>query len=381
MSSTFAEASDRLLRAADPILVWALIAVAAAQALAAPIASRPVSLGIALLTTVPLLARRSHPVAAAMLSTAAGLVPSHGYVYVGYVAAFVLFYSVAAHVDDPRTVGLTVAAGCGLAVAGSWIHGAVFGDYFAALSAVVAPAIVGRFVRHQRAQAARLRELAADLEREREHRVAAALSDERARIARELHDVIAHQVSVIAIQADAAEAALDVDPGRAQPPLAAIRAAAQDALSEMRRLLTVLRDPGDDVDPTAPQPGLAQLPELVERACGLGIPVSLEQRGEPVPLPAGVDLSAYRILQEALTNVHKHAADAATHITVCWWTDRIELDVLDEGGGVERDGQPATGHGLVGMRERARLLGGSLAAGTVNGGFRVHAVLPIGGDG
>jgi signal transduction histidine kinase len=380
MSGALGHAPTRLLRAADPILVWALIAAATAQALVAPIASRPVSLTIALLTTVPLLVRRSHPVAAAVISTAAGLVPSHGYVYVGYVAAFVVFYSVAAHVDGWRTVVLTVVAGCGLAAAGSWIHGAVFGDYFAALSAVVAPAIVGRFVRHQRAQAARLRELAADLEREREHRVAAALSDERARIARELHDVIAHQVSVIAIQADAAEAALDIDPARAQPPLAAIRTAAQDALSEMRRLLAVLRDPVVDADPTAPQPGLAQLPELIERASGLGIPVSLEERGEPVPLPAGVDLSAYRILQEALTNVHKHAADAATHVTVCWWADRIELEVRDEGGGAD-EGGPAGGHGLVGMRERARLLGGSLVAGTVNGGFQVHAVLPIGGDG
>jgi signal transduction histidine kinase len=339
------EALRRNPAGGDALLAAPLVAAAIAQALMASIADDlATGLAIALLTTVPVAFRRSRPVTAALVSAAAGLIPSDGYVYVGYVAAFIVFYSVAAHVDARGTVVATVVAGCGLAVAGSLIHGAAFREYFGALSAVAAPAVVGRFVRRQRIQAARLRDLTEQLEREREQRVAAAVSDERARIARE--------------------------------PLVAIRASAVSALAEMRRLLSVLRDP-DEPAGEAPQPGLAQLDELVGRAAALGHRRAAGRRGSPAAVPASVDLSAYRIVQEALTNVHKHAHDAPTVIRVRWLADRLEVEVRDRGNGAAAAANGG-GHGLVGMRERARLHRGSVdACAGPDGGFVVTAVLPL----
>jgi len=158
----------------DLVLAVALAIAALTQAAVSPIASVPLGVLIALLTTAPVAMRRTHPIVAALVTTAAGLIPSNGYVYVGYVVSFIVFYSVAAYVPQWRRVAAVVAAGVVLAVLGSAIHGAVFGDYFGALSAVVAPAVVGRFVRHQREQSRRLQELTGQLERERELNVARA---------------------------------------------------------------------------------------------------------------------------------------------------------------------------------------------------------------
>jgi signal transduction histidine kinase len=180
---------------------------------------------------------------------------------------------------------------------------------------------------------------------------------------------------VIAIQSDAAEAALSQDPRLAGPPLKAIKGSARDALTEMRRLLGLLRSSDDEPETgTLPQPGLAQLEQLVTRA---GVPVKLETAGEPRPLPAGVDISAYRIVQEALTNVRKHAGPVATTVTVAWAEDALELTVRDHGHGAAGPPRSGEGHGLIGMRERVRLLGGELHTGPTNGGgFEVRAVLP-----
>jgi signal transduction histidine kinase len=357
----------------DRLLAAVLAAIAVAQALVAPIASLPVGLTIALLTTVPVAWRRSAPVVAALLTTAAGLIPSDGYVYVGYVVAFVVFYSLAAHVDDVRAVVATVAGGVGLAIGASLVHGAVFGEYFGALSAVVGPAVVGRVVRHQRRQAERLRELTALLEAERDRGARSAVADERARIAREMHDVVAHGLSVIAIQSDAAQAALDHDARLARGPLATIRATATESLAEMRKLLGVLRAADDDAD-HAPQPGLSQLPMLLARNREAGLDVALEERGEPRPLAASIDVSAYRILQESLTNVRRHAPGARARVLVAYEPGRLRLEVADDGpGAVASDGG---GHGIVGMRERARLHGGTLETAGDGGGFVVRAALP-----
>src|SRR5207342_89572 len=279
------DAAARVPGGADALLAGALATVALAQALVAPIASLPVGVVIALGTTVPVAWRRTRPIAAALIPSATGLIPSDGYVYVGYVVAFIVFYSVAAHVADRATVVAVVAAGVGLAVAGSAVHGAAFGEYFGALSAVAGPAVVGRFVRHQRAQTLRLERLSHELEQEREHRVASAVTEERARIARELHDVIAHEVSVIAIQSEAAEAALEHDATLARAPLETIRSSAGGALSEMRRLLGVLRADGDEAE-RVPQPGIADIPALVEQARALGIDATLTVAGTPVAPPA-----------------------------------------------------------------------------------------------
>ena len=202
------------------------------------------------------------------------------------------------------------------------------------------------------------------LERSRE----AAVAEERARIARELHDVVAHGVSVIAVQADAAEAALADDPERAAKPLEAIRGSAHDALAEMRRMVGVLGETHE----RGPQPGLAQLPALIERA---EVPVTLQLEGEPVAVPASLDLTAYRIVQEALTNVRKHAGGAPTTVRIAWRPDALELSVRDHGPGPNGHGD---GHGLVGMRERVRIHGGRLSTGPVGGGgFEVLAELPL----
>jgi signal transduction histidine kinase len=361
----------------DLVLAVGLACVALGQAAVSPIASVPVAVVIALLTTAPVAVRRTHPVLAALVSTAAGLIPSNGYVYVGYVVAFIVFYSVAAYVPQWRRVAAVVAAGVALTVLGSAIHGAVFGDYFGALSAVVAPAVVGSFVRYQREQSRRLQELTRQLERERELNVARAVADERARIARELHDVVAHTISVVAIQADAAEAALDADPARARGPLQTIRRSASEALTEMRRLLAVLRadePPGE----LAPSPGLDRLPALIDRARAAGVDVTLEVTGAARAVPASLDLSAYRIVQEALTNVGKHAGGAPASIVLHWGQDALSIEIRNPGTNLERAETNGSGHGLIGMRERVRMLGGQFTAGPeAGGGFVVSALLPL----
>jgi signal transduction histidine kinase len=269
-----------------------------------------------------------------------------------------------------------VGAGVVLTVLGSAIHGAVFGDYFGALSAVVGPAVVGRFVRYQREQSRRLQELTHQLERERELNVARALSDERARIARELHDVVAHTISVVAIQADAAEAALEAEPTRARVPLETIRRSAAEALTEMRRLLAVLRadePPGE----LTPSPSLDRLPALIDRARAAGVEVTLEVRGAAQSVPASLDLSAYRIIQEALTNVGKHAAGAPASIVLDWGHDALAIEIRNPGANLEQADANGSGHGLIGMRERVRMLGGDFNAGpATGGGFVVSALLP-----
>jgi len=360
----------------DLLLAVALALVALTQAALSPIASVPVAVLIALLTTMPVAVRRTHPVVAALVTTAAGLIPSNGYVYVGYVVAFIVFYSVAAYVPPWRRVAAVVAAGVVLTVLGSAIHGAVFGDYFGALSAVLAPAVVGRFVRYQREQSRRLQELTRQLERERELNVARAVADERARIARELHDVVAHTISVVAIQADAADAVLDADPARARGPLETIRRSAAEALTEMRRLLAVLRtdEPAGEL---APSPGLGELPGLIDRARASRVQVTLEVTGQARPVPASLDLSAYRIVQEALTNVAKHAPGAPASIVLDWGQDALAIEIRNPGPSLERADTNGTGHGLIGMRERVRMLGGEFNAGpATGGGFLVSAILP-----
>jgi signal transduction histidine kinase len=208
------------------------------------------------------------------------------------------------------------------------------------------------------------------LERERE----SVLRDERARIARELHDVIAHSVSVIIVQAGAAEPLVVEDPGQAREALRSIRSTASDALGEMRRLLGILREHGDELG-LAPQPSVASLDSLLEQAGAAGLTVALQVEGERRPLAPGVDLAAYRIVQEALTNTRKHAKAARAEVTVRYAPSSIEVEVVDDGATAAVGNE--TGHGLIGMRERVALYGGVLDAGPCpGGGFAVRAVLP-----
>ena len=203
-----------------------------------------------------------------------------------------------------------------------------------------------------------------------------AAAQERNRIARELHDVVAHHLSMIAIQAETARLATPGMPADGQEQLAAIGGTARDALTEMRRLLGVLRVDVDEAAALAPQPGLDRIDELVEAARAAGTPVRLTLSGTPVPLPVGVDLSAYRIVQEALTNARQHAPGAAVEVEVAYTDDMLRLRIRDDGPG-STQANPS-GHGLHGMRERAALAGGTLTAGPAEaGGFLVEATLPV----
>ena len=204
-----------------------------------------------------------------------------------------------------------------------------------------------------------------------------AVGDEQARIARELHDVIAHSVSVIVVQASAADDVFDTRPDQARAALRSIEQAGRDALRELRTLLA--GDAPGDPDPTRPQPGLARLDELAEPLRLAGLDVVVHREGEEPRLPAGVDLSAYRIVQEALTNTLRHARATRAEVTVRFGAGAVELELRDDGRGVPLVADVnGAGQGLVGMRERAALLGGTLEAGPLpGGGYRVHARLPL----
>ncbi|MEV6923439.1 histidine kinase [Dactylosporangium sp. NPDC051485] len=361
----------------DRVVATLLVVIALAQVLVfLPIAPAPIGVLVAVGSTAPIAWRRTHPVIAALVGSAVWLIPTDGFLLVGYLAALLLFYAVTAHVTDRHLAAATVLIATIFGIAGSAEQRVGVGEYAGAVLAVLGPAAVGVLVRRQRGRTRLLEELTQHLERERDRRERSAVADERARIARELHDLVAHAVSVIAVQADAAEAALEYDPGLAKRPIAVIRGSAVEALTEMRRLLGVLRADAGDPD-REPLPGLAQLPALVGRARDGGQAVDLAVDGTPVPLPPSLDLSAYRIVQEALTNATKHAPGAPVSVGLRWLPDALQIEVCDRGPGARGLPSPDA-HGLVGMRERVRIHGGNLQAGNAAaGGFAVRALLPI----
>jgi signal transduction histidine kinase len=236
----------------------------------------------------------------------------------------------------------------------------------------------GDGVRSRRAHMRTLEQRASDLEREQQQRMALAAASERARITRELHDVVAHGMSVMVVQAQGGAAALKRHPERTADALQNVISTGRASLAEMRRLLGVVsRDPTDDPE-LAPQPGLAALPALVDQVRAAGTQVRLSIEGQPAPLPASVDLSGYRIAQEALTNTIKHAGDGASaEVRIAFTADWIEIEVNDDGVG-ERVPRGANGNGLRGIVERVAMLDGVVAVGPgVGGGFRVWALLPL----
>jgi signal transduction histidine kinase len=241
--------------------------------------------------------------------------------------------------------------------------------------------LVGRHVQSRRHHAEQFERRAAHLEREQSELAQAAAEGERVRIARELHDVVAHSVSLMGVQAGAAERVVEGDPDLARDALRSIQTTSREAIRELRRLLSVLRT-ADQPSELAPQPGLGSLEPLVARAREGGLPVELRVDGDAGRIPAGVELSAYRVVQEALTNVRKHAPGAETRVDVRCLRDRIELSVENDypavGNGKIEDAARRPGYGLVGMRERVALYGGALKAGPQEtGGFAVQATLPI----
>jgi signal transduction histidine kinase len=220
------------------------------------------------------------------------------------------------------------------------------------------------------------KERASRAEREREERARTAVTEERARIARELHDVVGHSVSVMTVQASAVRRLLRPEQQRERESLLIVEQTGREALAEMRRMVGVLRRP-EEAPALAPQPSLEHLNKLVEQAREAGLPVELRIEGDPLPLPAGLDLTAYRLVQEGLTNALKHARARHAEVLVHYSDGHVELTVSDDGRGAgDRDGG---GHGLVGMRERVTVYGGELEAGPrPEGGYRLRARLPVG---
>ena len=243
--------------------------------------------------------------------------------------------------------------------------------------------VLGRLTRIRRAYYVQLEDRAARLERERDAQAKIAVAAERARIARELHDVVAHNVSVMIVQADGASFVMESSPDQAKAALATIASTGRQALEEMRRLLGLLRS-ADTAGEYVPQPGVEQLPELLEQVRNAGLPVAFSVEGEPRELPRGVELTAYRIVQEALTNARKHGGPLTTASVRIRFDDRgIGVLIEDDGRGASaalaRDGgEDGFGHGLIGMRERVGMVGGTLDAGPrPDGGFRIDARLPL----
>jgi len=232
--------------------------------------------------------------------------------------------------------------------------------------------LLGAFAEILRAK----QERRAELERRREQQALAEAGQERLRIARELHDVLAHNVSLINVQAGVALHLLDDQPERARPALEAIKEASSETLHEIRSVLSILRRPGEQ-PPRSPTAGVAGVGELVSRTSAAGIPVELDVAGDERPLPAPVDLAVYRVMQEALTNVARHARPASARVRLSYEPNGIEIEVLDDGAGAAATGRLG-GNGIAGMRERVAALGGDFAAGPRPGrGFRVHARLPL----
>jgi signal transduction histidine kinase len=338
-------------------------------------ASKAIYLPAALLMTLPLAFRRRAPLAVAVVvmgalvveALAVGSAPIPDSQLVGWLLAI---YTVAAHCGQvAAAIGGTLSLAAGLI----WIG---FDDALFPLVVFGGAWVAGRLVRQRELYAGAVEQRAAALEREREANMRAAAADERARIARELHDLLSHSVSVMVVQAAAERSALGSKRASPEQALESIERTGRQALAEMRRLFNLLRSGAAATAELAPQPTLAELDALVAQVREAGLPVELRVEGEPGAVPPGVALCAYRIVQEALTNVLKHAGPARASVVVRYGLDFLDLEVADDGCGAlnRSDG----GHGLMGMHERVALYGGELDAGSGNGGgFVVHARLPL----
>jgi signal transduction histidine kinase len=363
----------------DAVLALALLAVKVATlATGLQPGNGWVSYALAPVWTVPLAWRSRYPLPVAVLVAGAYAVEiaSGGYhdSVPALLALLLVQYSLGAHAVGPwrLVAGEAVLLGysgwvwVSLQGVRSW---SLLGDAVIA----VAPMLAGLWVRQLRLRAETMRRLADQLEREREERARTAVAEERSRIARELHDEVAHAMSVIAVQADAAEGALARDPALVQRPLLAIRDTARAALADMRRVLGALRT--DEPADLAPEPGLARAGALIEQTRGAGLNVHLRVDGEPIPLPPALDLAAYRVLQEGLTNARKHAAASRVEVVLRYRADAIGVEVTDDGDGSGTGG--GSGRGLAGIRERVALLGGEFVAGPRSRGFALRVTLPL----
>jgi len=335
-------------------------------------AVNPVAIVLIVVAYGSLVVRRRWPLA--VLATTA--LATVGYTFVSegpaiQAALAVAAYTAAAHLPRRAVATLVIPAAMVAAISlqldedihTNWVEllvGATF--------SVLLPILIGRIAFNRRARIAR----------EQERAAADAVAAERTRIARELHDVVAHAIGVMVVQAGAARSVVDRDPAAAKEAIGRVEETGRVGLAEMRRLIGVLTEDGSNAA-LAPQPGLANLDELVVTMRAAGLPVEVVRAGSVHPLPAGVDLTAYRVIQEALTNVLKHAGRANAVVSVRYEGDELHLEIADDGLGDVSS--PGAGHGLVGMRERVGIFGGHIETGPrPGGGFVVRAMIPIEGE-
>jgi signal transduction histidine kinase len=354
---------------------------------------------LTLCQTVPLVWRRRAPRVVLAVTGLAAL----AHLAIGYQPTWAEFgvlialYTVAAHRPWRQSVVAAVLVAVGLAVYATLVMTRYpspaqedVQGWLVSYVQFAAAWFLGTVQQRRLAYTAKLEALNAQLAEEQELRSRWAVTAERGRIARELHDVVAHSVSVMVVQAGAARRTLAASPGQAETALGQIESTGRQALVELRRLLGLLRDDGEATATAAlaPQPSLANLESLTAKAREAGLPVEVAVEGQPRVLPAGIDLSAYRIVQEALTNSLKHAGPARACVRICYGREVLEVRVTDDGDGVESafDRRPSdsdrqdrrSGHGLIGMRERVALFGGTLEVGArPGGGYEVAARLPL----
>lgn len=373
-----AERRHRLLDAALALALtlFAQVEVWTSDGVASPLLAQSACFAAA---TLSVAARRVWPLVALLVGAAAltvqtvalGDAPVAG----GFLALLVLTYSVGA--CSPWRSAVCGLAALALAVTAEPLVDAETRSLADAVGNVAVLGLlwgVGRLVRELRQRGDLLEHRAEELEQSQDAQVRLAVAEERRHIARELHDVVAHSVSVMVLQAGAARQHLALDPERARQPLLVVEEVGREALEELHRLLQVLR--GDD-DRHQTLAGLAHLDQLVEQVRAAGLDVELRVTGSPLPLAPGLDLTAYRVLQEGLTNVLKHAPAARTEVTLEYTLEEVVLTVANEGAAL-RAGTTAGGHGLIGMRERVQLYGGTLEASPLGPGrFALRSRLPL----
>jgi signal transduction histidine kinase len=330
------------------------------------------------LVVIPLSVRRPFPIPVLLVVSTGALLTSVGspIPWLEVCAVGLASFSVGERARDRTRSALVVLAVTSLVAAGFLAQDARLLEGLVLPFVVLIPTwFVGDVVRGRRIEVQRQAEARERSVREREARLEAAAVEERRHVARELHDVVAHAVSVMVIQAGAARQVLRTSPDQAEQSMLAIESVGRDAMTELRRFLGALSD-DEEAAGIAPQPGIEALPTLVDRVREAGLAASLETDGSPRPVPASLDMTVYRIVQEALTNALRYAREAATLVRLSWEPGQLRVEILDEG--------PATapgegsGRGLVGMRERAALIGGRLEAGPrIGGGYAVRAWLPL----
>src|SRR4051794_3572182 len=391
---SMARLGARVVSAGDVLLPTVLAAMAIYEIWGATLAApgfagpRVVQTLGALLMIVPLGWRRQYPVAVLMCAFAGAAVEwpwlrSSGQLsFEAFVVILVVWYSVGAHAELRR--GLRAAGVVLVAVVAADVADSIAGYHEPFDNAALYPLLfvawaLGNGFRKHGTRERELEAHAVALERERDEKVGVAAAEERVRIARELHDVVAHSVSVMVVQIGGARGILDSEPETARETLRSAEQTGRQALAEMRRMLGILRTP-DNGRGLAPQPSLKHVDTLIDQAREAGLSVEVHTEGPPHTLAPGVDLAAYRIVQEALTNAVKHAGPAHAEVILRYARDQLEIEVRDDGRGPAPppNDHADPGHGLVGMNERVALYGGALSTGPCNGGgFAVRASLPL----